>query len=170
MDKVERYRTLITRLLSALATALNEYHTAHDNAVLAHCVFDTARDHYILLQIGWVGHQRIRGITLYVRLCHGKFWIERYDRGRHYRRLAASWCPQRGYCPSFSATRGPSVHRVCSCITLCAASSDPEKRRCQLQTEAGQASGLVELGVPKGVIVLAFHAPYKLPYTKFAAV
>ena len=33
MDKIERYRTLITRLLSALATALNEYHTAHDNAV-----------------------------------------------------------------------------------------------------------------------------------------
>jgi len=40
----------------------------------------------------------------------------------------------------------------------------------QLQTEAGLASGLVELGVPKGVIVLAFHAPYKQPCTGFAAV
>ncbi len=37
MDKVERYRTLITHLLSALATALNEHHTAHDSAVRAHC-------------------------------------------------------------------------------------------------------------------------------------
>ena len=113
MDKVERYRTLITRLLSALATALNEYHTAHDNAVLAHCVFDTARDHYILLQIGWVGHRRIRGITsLRAFMSWQVLDRRRYDRGRHYRRLAASWCPQRGYCPSFSATRGPSVHRV----------------------------------------------------------
>ena len=55
-------------------------------------------------------------------------------------------------------------------MTPCAASSDPEKTRRQLQTEAGLASGLVELEVPKGAIVLAFHAPYKQPYMGFAAV
>ena len=114
MDKVERYRTLITRLLSALATALNAYHTAHDNAVLAHCVFDTARDHYILLQIGWVGHRRIRGITLYVRLCHGKFWIE------------------------------------------------------DDMTEEGIATDLLQAGVPKEDIVLAFQPPEARQFTEFA--
>ena len=35
-------------------------------------------------------------------------------------------------------------------------------------TEAGLANELVELGVPKDAIVLAFHAPYKRPYTGFA--
>lgn len=34
-------------------------------------------------------------------------------------------------------------------------------------TEAGVANELVELGVPKADIVLAFHAPYKRPYTGF---
>ena len=34
-------------------------------------------------------------------------------------------------------------------------------------TEGGIANELVELGVPKEDIVLAFHAPYKRPYTGF---
>jgi hypothetical protein len=34
-------------------------------------------------------------------------------------------------------------------------------------TEVGTANELVELGVPKEDIVLAFHAPYKRPYTGF---
>ncbi len=35
-------------------------------------------------------------------------------------------------------------------------------------TEVGTANELVELGVPKEDIVLAFHAPFKRPYTGFA--
>ncbi len=35
-------------------------------------------------------------------------------------------------------------------------------------TEEGVANELVALGVPKEDIVLAFHAPYKRPYTGFA--
>ena len=35
-------------------------------------------------------------------------------------------------------------------------------------TEIGLANELVALGVPKEDIVLAFHAPYKRPYTGFA--
>lgn len=35
-------------------------------------------------------------------------------------------------------------------------------------TEEGVANRLVEQGVPKGDIVLAFHPPYKRPYTDFA--
>lgn len=35
-------------------------------------------------------------------------------------------------------------------------------------TEIGVANELVELGVPKSDIVLAYHHPYKRPYTGFA--
>jgi cytochrome oxidase Cu insertion factor (SCO1/SenC/PrrC family) len=35
-------------------------------------------------------------------------------------------------------------------------------------TEEGIANRLVELGVPREDIVLAFHPPYKRPYTDFA--
>ncbi len=34
-------------------------------------------------------------------------------------------------------------------------------------TEIGVANELVELGVPKEDIILAFHTPYKRPYTDF---
>lgn len=35
-------------------------------------------------------------------------------------------------------------------------------------TDIGVADELVEMGIPKEDIVLAFHAPYKRPYTGFA--
>jgi hypothetical protein len=35
-------------------------------------------------------------------------------------------------------------------------------------TDIGIADELVEMGIPKEDIVLAFHAPYKRPYTGFA--
>ncbi len=35
-------------------------------------------------------------------------------------------------------------------------------------TEVGVANELVELGIPKEDIVLAYHPPYKRPYTGFA--
>lgn len=35
-------------------------------------------------------------------------------------------------------------------------------------TEEGFATALLEAGVPKEDIVLAFHAPWKRPYTEFA--
>jgi XisI protein len=36
------------------------------------------------------------------------------------------------------------------------------------RTEVGVANLLIEAGVPKTDIVLAFQAPYKRPYTEFA--
>ena len=76
MDKLERYRVLITRLLSECATLLNNQHASRQSDVLAQCVFDAEREQYLLLKVGWVGKRRICGITLYVRLQNGKFWIE----------------------------------------------------------------------------------------------
>lgn len=35
-------------------------------------------------------------------------------------------------------------------------------------TDVGIANDLIEIGVPKEKIVLAFHAPYKRPFTGFA--
>jgi hypothetical protein len=39
-----------------------------------------------------------------------------------------------------------------------------------IDVEGGVAGELVEMGVAKEDIVLAFHAPYKRPYTGFAVV
>ncbi len=114
MDKLEHYRALIKRLLAEFVTLLNDQQPPKDRDVLAQCVFDEERDHYLLLKVGWVGKRRIRGTTLYVRLRNGKFWIE------------------------------------------------------DDMTEEGIATDLLQAGVPKEDIVLAFQPPDARQFTEFA--
>ncbi|MBD2578650.1 XisI protein [Oscillatoria sp. FACHB-1406] len=79
-----------------------------------HLIFDTERDRYQLLHLGWDDLIRVFGCIIYVEIKEGKIWIERDG------------------------------------------------------TETGVANELVEAGVPKQDIVLAFHAPYKRKFTEFA--
>jgi hypothetical protein len=114
MDKLMTYRTLIKQQLSELATLLNTQHPPTDTGVLAQCVFDEAREQYLLLKVGWDGQHRIRCTTLYVRLLNDKVWIE------------------------------------------------------EDMTEEGIATALVQAGVPKTDIVLAFQPPETRRFTEFA--
>ena len=62
---------------------------------------------------------------------------------------------------------GRELHRVYECLLHV----DIREGKVWIQedrTEVGLACELMELGVPKDDIVLAFHAPYKRPYTGFA--
>lgn len=76
-------------------------------------IFDTVRDHYQLVLVGWHSQRRMYGCLLQVDITHDQIWIQ-YD-----------------------------------------------------GTEEGIATILVELGVPKTDIVLAFHSPYKRRFTEF---
>ena len=78
-------------------------------------LFDTDRDRYQVINMGWQELTRIFGCIIYVEIKEGKIWIERDG------------------------------------------------------TEIGIANELVEAGVPKQDIVLAFKAPYKRKFTDFAA-
>jgi XisI protein len=42
-----------------------------------HLIFDTERDRYQLLHIGWEGLSRVFGCIIYVEIKDGKIWIER---------------------------------------------------------------------------------------------
>ena len=44
--------------------------------VETYCVFDTAQDHYMLVEYGWQDKRRIRRVPLYARIRDGKIWIE----------------------------------------------------------------------------------------------
>ncbi|MDB9315589.1 XisI protein [Spirulina sp. CS-785/01] len=78
-------------------------------------LFDTERDRYQVMNMGWQELTRVFGCLIYVEIKEGKIWIERDG------------------------------------------------------TEIGVANELVEAGVPKQDIVLAFKAPYKRKFTDFAA-
>ncbi len=72
-DKLTNYRNLVKKILSGLADLCNR---TPDPDVETSCVFDEQHDIYMLVSVGWVGEQRQRGTTVFVRLRNGKIWIE----------------------------------------------------------------------------------------------
>jgi len=112
MDKLTKYRELIKRILTEYLEIDRRQPTPGVEHLL---IMDDERGHYMWLNLGWSGDERVNHVTAYIRLRDGKFWIEE------------DW------------------------------------------TEDGIATDLLEAGVPKEDIVLAFHAPEDRPYTEFAA-
>ncbi|NJL56809.1 XisI protein [bacterium] len=39
-------------------------------------ILDEAKSHYIWMNLGWQNGERVTGMTVYVRIRDGKFWIE----------------------------------------------------------------------------------------------
>lgn len=73
MEKVARYRQIIQDILLSLVTQLNRRQL---EGVDRDVIFDTQRDHYMLVKVGWTPRGRLQGTTIYVRIRNGKFWVE----------------------------------------------------------------------------------------------
>lgn len=112
MDKLTEYPKVIEGILAEYIDLCNLRPNQNIETFL---IVDQPKGHYIWMNLGWQNGERIVGITVYVRLQDGKFWIEE------------DW------------------------------------------TENGIATDLVDAGVPKEDIVLAFHEPKMRQYTDFAA-
>ena len=73
MDKLEKYRTTIKKILT-------EYHqlfsSASDCNVEMLLAFDEERDQYLWLQVGWTPKERIKGISVHLRIKNEKIYIE----------------------------------------------------------------------------------------------
>jgi len=108
MDSITEYRQHIQNLLKAHASLV------WDSRIQAEIIFDTERDRYLLIYVGWRASKRMYGLVLHLDIIDGKIWIQ------------------------------------------------------QDGTEIGIANKLVELGVPKENIVLAFDPPNLRQYTDFA--
>ena len=102
MDKIDAYRALIKRVLSAYAALVARQPTPGVETLL---VFDETHDQYLWLQAGWVEDRRVYGVTVHARIVDGKIRIEQ------------DW------------------------------------------TEDGLAAELLQAGVPREDLVLAFHEP-----------
>lgn len=73
MDKLTEYPTLIKRILTEYV-ALNNRHPSPDIETLL--IVDEAKAHYIWMNLGWQNGERVTGMTVYVRIRDGQFWIE----------------------------------------------------------------------------------------------
>lgn len=108
MDTHAQYREYIQKLMTERANLV------WDKRIQAQTIFDTERDHYQLVYVGWRDSDRFYGVILHADIIDDKIWIQ------------------------------------------------------QDGTEQGLANQLVELGVPKHDIVLAFDPPNLRKYTDFA--
>ncbi|MEG3895797.1 MULTISPECIES: XisI protein [unclassified Microcoleus] len=109
MANIEVYREYVQAILKKY-----ESYQSENDPIASQIIFDTERDHYQLVHVGWRDWRRYYGCVVHIDIQDGKIWIQHDG------------------------------------------------------TEIGVANELVDLGVPKQDIVLAFQAPYKRKYTEFA--
>jgi hypothetical protein len=73
MDRIERYREIIRRLIEEYAS----YKPANGQ-IETEAIVDRDHDHYEVMHIGWDGHRRVHGSVVHIDIVDGKVWIQ-YD-------------------------------------------------------------------------------------------
>ena len=74
MDRLEKYRQIICQLLTSHANPESEN---SDLDVECQLVFDTEHDHYQILDVGWLGLQRVYNSFIHLDIKDSKVWIQR---------------------------------------------------------------------------------------------
>ena len=73
MDKLIHYSNLIKSILREYDKLATCSHRDNVESLLA---FDEERKQYLWFQVGWKQKQRVKGITVHVRIKNDKIWIE----------------------------------------------------------------------------------------------
>ena len=68
---VEQYRNYIQNLLKEYSQI-----GSSNDEVESQIIFDTERDHYQLVHVGWRNKRRIYGCVLHLDIKNGKIWIQ----------------------------------------------------------------------------------------------
>ncbi len=71
MTKLEQYRQQIQKLLQDYADFDN-----NDPDVETQTIFDTDRNHYQLVQVGWQNGRRVYGCILHLDIKNDKVWLQ----------------------------------------------------------------------------------------------
>lgn len=71
MEKVARYRQFIQQLLSRYAE-----HRPSSSEIDVQAVFDTVRDHYQIVHVGWRQSGWVHSCTVHLDIKDGKIWIQ----------------------------------------------------------------------------------------------
>jgi hypothetical protein len=71
MDKLAQYRNYVQTLLSQYAQD-----DVSDNEVEVQLIFDTERDHYQWMNVGWKEYNRIYRTIIHIDIKDGKIWLQ----------------------------------------------------------------------------------------------
>jgi hypothetical protein len=77
MDKLDRYREIVRRLIADYA----RYKPSHGQ-IETEVIEDRDRDHYELMHVGWDGVRRVHGAVVHIDIHGGKVWVQ-YDGTSH---------------------------------------------------------------------------------------
>ena len=70
MDKLDHYRTCIQTLLEQHSQSKTQEEVENE------LFFDTVRDHYQLMRVGWKGLNRVYHTVLHFDIKGGKIWLQ----------------------------------------------------------------------------------------------
>ena len=70
-DKLTRYREAVRRLVTEYAG-----HKPSHGEIDSYPVIDPVGDHYLAVQAGWDGPQRVQGAFLHLDIIGGKVWVQ----------------------------------------------------------------------------------------------
>jgi hypothetical protein len=73
MDKLERYRQIIRRLIEEYASFKPSHGQIETEAII-----DADKDHYEVMHVGWDGVRRIHGSVVHIDIIDDKVWVQ-YD-------------------------------------------------------------------------------------------
>jgi hypothetical protein len=73
MDRVERYREIVRRLIEEYAS----YKPSHGQ-IETEAIVDREHDHYEVMHVGWDRIRRMHGSVVHIDIKGGKVWVQ-YD-------------------------------------------------------------------------------------------
>lgn len=71
MDRLEHYRTLIEKVLTARVNDLTDFPDLRDKTI-----FDRRTDSYLLLRQGWDKSRHVHAIIVHLEIFNGKIWVQ----------------------------------------------------------------------------------------------
>ena len=74
MERIEQYRACICQLLTTKAT---QEQSSTNGEIECQLIFDTERDHYQFLDVGWEDLKRIYHCFIHIDIKDEKIWIQR---------------------------------------------------------------------------------------------
>ena len=74
MDRTERYRVIVRRLIEEYAS-----YTPSHGRIEVEAVVDRERDHYEVMHVGWDGVRRVHGCVVHIDIRGGKVWVQEPD-------------------------------------------------------------------------------------------
>jgi XisI protein len=72
MDKLAKYRSLIKELLTNYAAPANDNTKDLEDQL----IFDTERDHYQIMSVGWNNNKRVYFCLLHLDIKNDKIWLQ----------------------------------------------------------------------------------------------